>query len=42
MSYELHSYIDTSIQLEYSCPVEKIHDIIIELYRGKLFCNIII
>ena len=41
MSYECHSYIDTSIQLEYSCPVEKNHDIIIELYRGKLFCNII-
>ena len=41
MAYEMHSYINDNIELEYNCPSEKPLDLIIELYRGKIFCYII-
>ena len=41
MVYELHSYIDNNIEFEYSVNSTNETSIIIELYRGKLFCFII-
>jgi len=41
MTYEMHSYNDNQIELEYSCPQSPDLDLILELYRGKLFCHII-
>ena len=41
MTYELHSYTDSNIQLEYSSINNKNLCIILELYRGKLFSHII-
>lgn len=41
MVYELHSYIDNNIEFEYSVNSTNETNIIIELYRGKLFCYII-
>jgi hypothetical protein len=41
MVYELHSYIDNNIEFEYSVNLTNETSIIIELYRGKLFCFII-
>lgn len=41
MTYEMHSYNDNNIELEYMCPNSKPVDLIIELYRGKIFCYII-
>lgn len=41
MAYEQHSYNDGIIELEYTCQSDKHTDVILELYRGKLFCNII-
>ena len=37
----MHSYNDNQIELEYSCPQSQELDLILELYRGKLFCHII-
>jgi len=41
MTYELHSYTDSNIQLEYSSINNKNICIIMELYRGKIFSSII-
>ena len=41
MVYELHSYIDNNIEFEYSVKSTKETNVILELYRGKLFCHII-
>jgi hypothetical protein len=41
MTYELHSYTDSNIQLEYSSINNKNICIIMELYRGKVFSSII-
>ena len=41
MTYEMHSYTDNQIELEYTCPQQQELDLILELYRGKLFCHII-
>ena len=41
MIYELHSYIDNNIEFEYSLNFTKDTSIVLELYRGKLFCYII-
>ena len=41
MIYELHSYIDNNIEFEYSLNFTKDTSIVLELYRGKLFCHII-
>ena len=41
MVYELHSYIDNNIEFEYSVNSTKETSVILELYRGKLFCHII-
>jgi len=41
MTYEMHSYNDNQIELEYSCIKTQELDLILELYRGKLFCHII-
>jgi hypothetical protein len=41
MTYEQHSFNDGIIELEYTCHSDKHTDVILELYRGKLFCNII-
>jgi len=41
MVYELHSYIDNNIEFEYSLNFTKDTSIVLELYRGKLFCHII-
>ena len=37
----MHSYNDNQIELEYSCIKTQELDLILELYRGKLFCHII-
>ena len=44
MNFELHSYNDSKIHLEYqvtSSNTDNLPSIILELYRGKLFCSII-
>lgn len=41
MTYELHSYTDSNIELEYSSINNKNICIILELYRGKIFSSII-
>ena len=41
MAYELHSYIDNNIEFEYSLNLTNENMVILELYRGKLFCYII-
>jgi len=41
MAYEMHSYTDNNMELEYTCPKNQEVDLILELYRGKLFCHII-
>jgi hypothetical protein len=33
--------MDNEIELEYTCPQQQELDLILELYRGKLFCHII-
>jgi hypothetical protein len=38
MSYELHSFIDNNIELEYVSYFNKGFNVILEVYRGKLFC----
>jgi hypothetical protein len=39
MSIELHSYNNNDIELEYLCCYNKDINVILELYRGKLFCH---
>jgi len=41
MTYELHSYTDSNIELEYSNSFDKNINVVLELYRGKLFSNIL-
>jgi len=41
MVYELHSYIDNNIEFEYSVNSTTTTSVILELYRGKIFCYII-
>ena len=41
MTEEIHYYNDNQIELEYNCYPSQELDIILELYRGKLFCYII-
>jgi len=41
MTYELHSYLDSNIELEYTNCFDKHVNIVLELYRGKLFSNIL-
>jgi len=41
MTYEMHSYTNNLIELEYTCPKLQELDLILELYRGKLFCHVI-
>ena len=41
MSYELHCYNDNNIELEYVSYISNEPNVILELYRGKLFCYII-
>ena len=41
MTYELHSYNDNLIQFEYSSFTYEEPNVILELYRGKLFSSII-
>jgi hypothetical protein len=38
MSYELHSFNDNNIELEYVSYFNKSFNVILEIYRGKLFC----
>jgi hypothetical protein len=41
MTYELHSYTDSNIELEYSNCFDKNINVVLELYRGKLFSCIL-
>ena len=41
MTYQLHSYKDNNIEFEYSLNYTNDISIVLELYRGKLFCHII-
>jgi hypothetical protein len=41
MAYELHSYVDNNIEFEYSINSTNENSVILELYRGKIFCYII-